>query len=73
MAAIIATDMADPVPNHRAAAPHDAQALPRTEAEAQARAGQDGWQIPAPCLPGVMANLALLARHAAIFAGDDHA
>ncbi len=73
MAAIIATDMADPIPNHRAAAPHDTLALPRTEAEAQARAAQDGWEIPGECLPGVVANLALLARHAAVFAGATQA
>ncbi|GHC82611.1 hypothetical protein [Novosphingobium pokkalii] len=43
--------------------------LPRSEAEAQACAARHGWTIPAPCLPGVVANLDLLARHAAIFAG----
>jgi hypothetical protein len=43
--------------------------LPRSEADAQACAARQGWRIPAPCLPGVLANLELLARHAAIFAG----
>lgn len=43
--------------------------LPRNEAEAQACAARHGWTIPAPCLPGVVANRELLTRHAAIFAG----
>jgi len=43
--------------------------LPRSEADAQACAARQGWRIPAPCLPGVLANLELLVRHAAIFAG----
>ncbi|NKJ41955.1 hypothetical protein [Novosphingobium sp. SG720] len=50
--------------------PPEALALPTTEVEAQAAAQRDGWQIPPACVPGVMGNLALLARHAAIFAGN---
>lgn len=61
--------MADLPPLPPPALPPEALALPRTEADAQALATQAGWAIPAPCLPGVVANLALLARHAAIFAG----
>jgi len=42
--------------------------LPATADEAQAVAAAHGWVIPAACLPGVVANLALLARHSAVFA-----
>ena len=43
----------------------DAAHIPRSAEEAVAVAAAQGFAIPAPCLPGVVANLALLARHAA--------
>ncbi|MBA3053490.1 MAG: bile acid:sodium symporter [Sphingomonadales bacterium] len=54
-----------------AAARHDAamRRVPQGEAEAAAAAGALGIVIPAPCLPGVVANLALLGRHAAALDG----
>lgn len=39
--------------------------IPLTEAAARARAGALGLAIPDECLPGVLANLALLRDHAA--------
>ncbi|MDX3899740.1 MAG: bile acid:sodium symporter family protein [Sphingobium sp.] len=49
-------------------------ALPRTEADAVARAAELGMTIPAACMPGVLANLALLDRHAErLFVQDDTA
>lgn len=46
--------------------------LPATADEAQAVAAAQGWKIPEACLPGVVANLALLARHSAVFAAARH-
>lgn len=43
--------------------------MPRTEAEVTAAAADRGIVIPPACMPGVVANLALLARHAAILSG----
>lgn len=45
-------------------------ALPRSEEAVQALAAAQGWQVPEACMPGVIANLGLLARHAAIFSGE---
>lgn len=39
--------------------------IPLTEAAARARAGALGLAVPDECLPGVLANLALLCDHAA--------
>lgn len=47
----------------------DADPIPRTEAAIAAAAVAIGLTIPAACLPGVVANLALLDRHAAILRG----
>lgn len=44
--------------------------VPRTEAEITVAAAALGIIIPPACLPGVIANLALLARHAATLADD---
>jgi hypothetical protein len=38
--------------------------IPRTENEIAEAAAERGLRIPDPCLSGVIANLALLARHA---------
>ena len=47
----------------------DGARLPRSAEEAVAAAAAQGFVIPDACLPGVVANLALLARHAAILQG----
>jgi hypothetical protein len=44
--------------------------LPRSEEAVQALAAAQAWQVPEACMPGVIANLGLLARHAAIFSGE---
>ncbi|GMM59638.1 hypothetical protein NUTIK01_04150 [Novosphingobium sp. IK01] len=67
--------MTDPVSRSSLAPPSGAQsspafALPRTPHEVQALAAGEGWQVPEACMPGVIANLGLLARHAAIFSGE---
>jgi sodium/bile acid cotransporter 7 len=41
-----------------------AQGLPRNEAEIEAAAAALGMEIPQACMPGVVANLALLDSHA---------
>jgi sodium/bile acid cotransporter 7 len=43
--------------------------LPRTESEIEATAAMRDFTIPEACMPGVVANLALLDRHAATLAG----
>jgi sodium/bile acid cotransporter 7 len=43
--------------------------LPRTESEIAAMAAMRNLTIPEACMPGVVANLALLDRHAATLAG----
>ena len=45
--------------------------VPAGAAEAAAAAALIGLTIPAACLPGVLVNLALLGRHAAVL--DDGA
>ena len=55
-----------PPPHEPPLAPYG---LPASAQQAQAVAGQHGMVIPPECMEGVVANLALLARHAAIFAG----
>ncbi len=44
--------------------------LPLGAAEASAAAGALGFTIPEPCMPGVVTNLELLGRHAAILASE---
>ena len=44
-------------------------ALPRTESEAAEAAARLGFTIPDPCIPGVVANLAVLADHAETLLG----
>jgi sodium/bile acid cotransporter 7 len=44
-------------------------ALPQGAAEAAAAAGALGFEIPEPCMPGVVSNLELLGKHATILAG----
>jgi len=43
--------------------------LPRTESEAAEAAARLGFTIPDPCMPGVVANLAVLADHAETLLG----
>ncbi len=45
--------------------------LPRTEAEVAVAAAAIGLTVPDACLPGVLANLALLASHAERLLADD--
>lgn len=56
--------------NPQAAADRPAVALPRTEGEIARAAGVLGFNIPEACMPGVVANLALLDSHAAILLGE---
>ena len=44
-------------------------ALPRTESEISEAAARLGLTIPDPCMPGVVANLAVLADHAETLLG----
>jgi len=44
-------------------------ALPRTEHEITEAAARLGFAIPDPCMPGVVANLAVLADHAETLLG----
>ena len=48
-------------------------AIPRTESEVAAAAGTSGLHIPEACMPGVLANLALLDTHADTLLGQDPA
>lgn len=45
--------------------------LPQDEASVLRLAAERGMPIDAQCLPGVVANMGLLARHAATMAGSD--
>ena len=45
--------------------------LPRTHVEAELAAAALDLTVPAACMDGVLAQLALLARHAAILRGPD--
>lgn len=45
--------------------------LPVSAEEAEQAAAALGLTIPEACMPGVLANLALLARHAATLCGED--
>ena len=47
----------------------DAGHIPRTESEIAAAAATLDLVVPAACMPGVMANLAVLADHAAVMLG----
>lgn len=51
-------------------APAVAAAIPVGAAGAMAAAAAHGLAIPAACMPGVVANLALLAHHAEVFRGE---
>jgi len=44
--------------------------LPRTESQAAEAAARLGFAIPDPCMPGVVANLEVLADHAETLLGD---
>jgi len=46
-----------------------ASALPRTESQATEAAARLGFTIPDPCMPGVVANLAVLGEHAGTLLG----
>ena len=48
----------------RVAASGRRRALPRDRSEIAAAAAKAGLVIPDACMPGVLANLALLGRHA---------
>jgi hypothetical protein len=45
-------------------------AIPRTEEEIRTLARERDLPIPDACMPGVVSNMALLARHAAILRGE---
>ncbi|WP_226015845.1 DUF4089 domain-containing protein [Novosphingobium sp. FKTRR1] len=59
-------DTPSPIPANRAAL---VAQIALTEERARARAEALGLTIPAGCLPGVLANLALLQGHAANLLG----
>jgi sodium/bile acid cotransporter 7 len=44
-------------------------ALPRTESEINEAAARSGFTIAEPCMPGVVANLAVLSDHAETMLG----
>lgn len=48
-------------------------AIPRTESEIDTAAKALGLHIPEACMPGVVANLALLHSHADTLLGQDPA
>lgn len=50
--------------------PPSITAIPQTQSAVIAAAAASGMIIPDACLPGVLANLALLGRHAALILSE---